>query len=494
VVGDKMTGTKRVAKGTQYIVFDEDDRAPPGFGLYVGKLRKTFIVQVRVGKKVTRVTIGDYPRINVNTGNAYTDARLLASELRRSLKSGEDIQQMRQEEREVIATTLGDVLQNYLRQYKLGSDPRENSIKAIQAAIGRLDKWLDRSLRSIGSKVVEDIYLDIAVAQGHVTAAEQTLMWCRAAFNVHIEQQQANRNRASFDGELLVNPFAYARRFLRTRQQLEAAYADNNARNPVENLPGRLGVWLNAVWEKRASNRDAADYLLLTLLVGARKSETAKLAWRERVLEAGLREADFSVITLDDAGEFGNVTFRETKSGQTHTIPIGRFATWLMMQRREDRPNGVYVFPSSSKNPNTKSPHYNSPREFVASLRTYLEDASRERAWQSLLTSQSRSAPKRGKSEFEGDSVLRADFDQRYQPQWRFTMHDLRRTFCTVAVNVEGMPYAVVQQLMNHGQLGNVTSRYGKPTQDALRTYMQKLEDELLKYGTMLPIPTTTTK
>ena len=49
------------------------------------------------------------------------------------------------------------------------------------------------------------------------------------------------------------------------------------------------------------------------------------------------------------------------------------------------------------------------------------------------------------------------------------------------------MPYAVVQQLMNHGQMGNVTARYGKPSQDTLRRYMQKLEDEILRHATVLP-------
>ena len=78
-------------------------------------------------------------------------------------------------------------------------------------------------------------------------------------------------------------------------------------------------------------------------------------------------------------------------------------------------------------------------------------------------------------------------FAQPYPPQWKFTMHDLRRTFCTVAVNTEGMPYAVVQQLMNHSQMGNVTARYGKPTKEALRKHMQELENELLRYAAALP-------
>ena len=89
----------------------------------------------------------------------------------------------------------------------------------------------------------------------------------------------------------------------------------------------------------------------------------------------------------------------------------------------------------------------------------------------------------------ETGRVLRRtlQFAQPYPPQWKFTMHDLRRTFCTVAVNIEGMPYAVVQQLMNHSQMGNVTARYGKPTKEALRKHMQELENELLRHATTLP-------
>jgi hypothetical protein len=41
----------------------------------------------------------------------------------------------------------------------------------------------------------------------------------------------------------------------------------------------------------------------------------------------------FSVLTLPDGDGFGPVTFRGTKSGSTHSVPLGRFATWLMRER-----------------------------------------------------------------------------------------------------------------------------------------------------------------
>lgn len=388
IEGEKMTGVEKVEAPEQYTVYDADRHAVAGFGLYVGKRRKTFVLQTRVGTRVTKVKLGDYPRLNVNTGDPLTDARLVASDVRFAMKRGEDIQQLRSEERQIVATTLGDVLRGYLHQYRQGKDPRQNSIKAIEAAIRRLDPWVGKSLRSIGSDTVDQIWHAIAVEQGHRTAAEQTLMWCRAAFNVHIERQQADRNRASFEGELLVNPFNIARRKMRTRSELEAQYHDKKVRNPLDNTPERLGAWLDALWAKRSHNRDAVDYMMLTLLLGARRSETAQLVWGDRLSAQGLKEADYSVLALPHGQEQGQATFRGTKSGFAHSLPLGRFATWLMRQRHAHNRDQLYVFPSSSKNPATKSPHYNSPREFVASLRASLQKQSQSRASDALLTEQ----------------------------------------------------------------------------------------------------------
>ena len=115
----------------------------------------------------------------------------------------------------------------------------------------------------------------------------------------------------------------------------------------------------------------------------------------------------------------------------------------------------------------------------MSSLRTTLERQSLQKAWDAYATA--------FKAKGQQPPMTLEQFAQSYPSQWKFTMHDLRRTFCTVAVNIEGMPYAVVQQLMNHSQMGNVTARYGKPTKEALRKHMQELENELLRHATTLP-------
>lgn len=479
VQDDKMVGVIEVDQPSAYIVSDVGQNSVPGLCLYVGKKRKTFYLQIRVGERVTRVALGHYPILDVNTGNADNDVRVVARDTHSSMRRGEDTVQLRSGERDIVATTLGDVMHNYLMDYKSGKKQRPNTIKAIEAAIRRLKPWIRLSLRSVGSNTVYAIWEQIAVKEKHRTAAEQTLMWCRAAFNLQIRKQKADKNLASSGDDLLVNPFDVAKDRMRTRAELEAEYEEKGVRNPLANTPDRLGVWLDALWSKRELNRDAVDYMLLTLLTGARKSETAQLVWRDRLSETNEDERDFSVIELPEDGEQAQITFRKTKSGVTHSVPIGRFATSLMRMRYEAYPDHLEVFPASSKNPATKSRFYNSPREFVASLRSTLDAASREDAWRAY-------AAKRD-LDCAASALERENFDRRYKSPWLFTMHDLRRTFCTVAVNIEGMPYAVVQHLMNHSQMSNITARYGKPTHHTLRRYMQKLEDELLRHATLLP-------
>ena len=476
-----------------YIVFDEDPRAPQGLGFYVGKKKRTFVIQVRVGKKVVKSTIGDYHNLNVNTGLLTTDARLAGVEVRLSLKKGIPLNEERKRERALQEVTLQVILENYLKTYQLGNNPRDNSIKAIEAAMRRLKPWMGYSVLNIGHDVVKEIWKKIAVTEGHRTAAEQTLMWCRTAFNVYIDGGRADSNLPDAMSVGLINPFLYARRLMRKRHELEEQYLKNGVRNPLDNDPEHLGKWLNAVWEKRQSNRGAADYLLTTLLVGARRNETSRLAWSKKLEKMSAKErSEYSEVDFDAEEGQGRLIFRGTKNGTTHIVPMGKFLRWLLMERLKDCGSGMYVFPSSSRNPNTISPYYNSAREFVYSLRKHLDTDKRELDWQKhwAEVQESRGLNSGRVTKAEIKKVMSeemAAFDKDFVGTWNFTMHDLRRTFCTVAINVDGMPYAVVQHLMNHGQMKSVTARYGRPSVGTLRDYMQRLETELLKHGTALP-------
>ena len=61
-----------------------------------------------------------------------------------------------------------------------------------------------------------------------------------------------------------------------------------------------------------------------------------------------------------------------------------------------------------------------------------------------------------------------------------FTLHDLRRTFITVAESLDIPAYAL-KRLLNHKMTQDVTAGYIVMDVERLRTPMQKITDHLLK-------------
>jgi hypothetical protein len=54
-----------------------------------------------------------------------------------------------------------------------------------------------------------------------------------------------------------------------------------------------IRTFLAALHNKRGFNRLGCDYLLLTILTGARKEETATLCWREALTEEEVRTTSY---------------------------------------------------------------------------------------------------------------------------------------------------------------------------------------------------------
>jgi integrase len=64
-----------------------------------------------------------------------------------------------------------------------------------------------------------------------------------------------------------------------------------------------------------------------------------------------------------------------------------------------------------------------------------------------------------------------------------FTLHDLRRTFITVAESLDIPAYAI-KRLVNHKLSGDVTAGYIVGDVERLRAPMQRITDYLLRLGT----------
>lgn len=149
------------------------------------------------------------------------------------------------------------------------------------------------------------------------------------------------------------------------------------------------------------------------------------------VLFNGLRRSEASTLQWDTVDFKGQAfTIPETKNHRPHTLPFSDFTRELLERRFETR-TSPYVFPSETE------------RGYLIEPRTAVERVS----------------------ELSGVS---------------FTLHDLRRTFTTLAESLDIPSYAL-KRLINHKDPNDVTGGYIISDVERLRRPMQQICDYMLQ-------------
>ena len=144
----------------------------------------------------------------------------------------------------------------------------------------------------------------------------------------------------------------------------------------------------------------------------------------------GLRREEGASLkweNVDLAG--GTLTVCNTKNHEDHTLPLSDFLLELLKQRKNTT-EGEYVFPGDGR-----TGYINEPRKFM-------------------------------------NKVIAATGIE-------FTLHDLRRTFITVAESLDIPAYAL-KRLLNHKMNNDVTAGYIITDVERLRIPMQRITDYML--------------
>ena len=413
--------------GSEYIVYDSSQNSPRGFGVRVGKTSKRYIVQRKVGEKITKWVVAGCGDMTLD--EARDKARIGIQE---SVKHGESPTKI-DRQKAADELTLGDCFESYIAHLKGRSPPaKENSFKSLANGRKKFADWEAKTVRSISAKMALARFDEIA-ATGR-TAAEAASRWALAAVGKAIEFEAHHAAGANRPPSLVYNPFTILKteqRF-RSRAALEQEYKRKGIRNPMDPKDA-LGKWLAAVWGKKAANPTGADYLILTLLWGMRRGESCKVKWRHRITDVEARDSSF--VDLKNKRLF----VYDTKNRMDHELPLGPCALELLTRREEDSqreagPPTKWVFPARS--PASKFGHYSDPR--------ILMEAAREEA---------------------GIDLLRP--------------HDLRRTFGRIAEDL-GFPPSTIKRLLNHSALSDATSRYTDQTWRRLQDRMARVEEVVL--------------
>lgn len=197
--------------------------------------------------------------------------------------------------------------------------------------------------------------------------------------------------------------------------------------NPVERL-SQTRAWYT-IERKRTliKPHELGDWFAATMQLN---NETTR-HYLYLVLFTGLRRSEASRLQWDDVDfEDKTLTINETKNHQVHVLPLSDFLYELLIKRFENK-TGPYVFPSESE------------RGYLIEPRTAVKRVS----------------------ELSGV---------------KFTMHDLRRTFITIAESLDIPGYAL-KRLLNHKDSNDVTAGYIVSNVDRLRIPMQQITDFIIK-------------
>jgi integrase len=432
--------------GGNYIVTDDHPDAPTGFGLRVSKTVKTYVVKLRVSGKMVTATVGRHPELLLGRGvPPERNARFLAGAIVARLRGGEDVNAVKREEAiasRAGAKTLGDLFDDWRHGY-LNNPKRKarpNTLLAVQKARERLgDVLMSRPADKLSYKELEVFFQE--KAKEHLTASEQTIRWVSAVYNRANDQLQLDALEADVEPTLYRNPakLLAMKGYLRDKSELERDYAKKGVRRPLSGQAMGFRRWMDYILDARSrfNSRTAADYMLVTVVMGYRRMETKTLKWRHRMKDSEAAQGNF--VDMENR----LIVLHVTKNRYMHVLPIPDYLYGLLCERRElVGKKTPWVFPAYSRSPLRKVEHYSDSRGFM-------------------------------------DGVTAAT-------NVRFSEHDLRRTFGNIMSQLK-MPTTVAKQLLNHKQGDGVTGLYTAQSNEQLVATINEIETEMLSYATAGP-------
>lgn len=352
---------------------------------------KSFIIEKRINNKVKRKTLGRFGELTVE------QARKEAQKFLGQVASGHD--PIAEKKTALIqGVTLKEAFELYL---KVRSGLKDTTVRDYRRLMKEIfGKWQDRELKNITKDMVQKLHHDYG--QRSEARANNAMRLLKAIFNFAKGQYEDAQGRSLFPE----NP-------VDRLSHVKAWYRVERRRTLIKK--SELAAWFDAVERLRVegapTSETIADYLLLLLLTGLRRSEGMNLQWSD---------VDFVDRTL---------TITDTKNREPLILPLSDYL-YALLKRREGLNESSFVFPGS-----------------------------------------------------QGGKIIEPRKQLFKVTEWSgvaFTLHDLRRTFITIAESLELSQYAI-KHLVNHKIPNDVTAGYIVMDPERLRPAMEKITHAILQ-------------
>ena len=278
-------------KGWQY----HYDTKVRGLGIGISSTgTRTFIVYRKIQGRPERLTLGRYPDLSIE------QARNKATEANAQIAKGENPNDLKREARKEMS--LGDLFIDYLEKH---AKLHKKSWQSDEEQFNRyMQAWSKKKLSSLEKRDIQTIHAKVGSDHGHY-AANRLLSLLHTLFNKAID----------WDIWQKANPVQGIQKFReKSRERFLAR----------DEMP----VFLKAL--ENEANDIARDYILMSLLTGARKANVLAMRWDEINLNTTLWRIP------------------ETKNGTEHSIPLVPEAVALLKKRFKHKQSD-WVFPGTGK-------------------------------------------------------------------------------------------------------------------------------------------------
>ena len=267
------------------------DSKEQGLSLYVtAKGAITFFVRKRISGKDERVLLGAFPTITVE------NARKLALKAKSEVAQGINPNCKRQKLRQEISfkELFHEYMERYSKKYKRSWIYDEREVNKF------LSHWFQRKISTINKQDIQTLHEKIKEENG-LYQANRILERIRAIYNKGIEWGWEGRN-----------PAAGVKKF---KEKSRDRFIQ----------PNELPRLFQALEEEE--NHAARDYIWISLLTGARKSNVLAMRWEE----------------IDWHRKEWRIP--ETKNGEVLHVPLTEHALKVLRMRKSEA-IGEWVFPS----------------------------------------------------------------------------------------------------------------------------------------------------
>lgn len=368
-----------------------------GFGVRItANGVKSYVIEKRIGRHVRRKTLGRAEVLSTE------EARIEAQKFLGDVARGRDPIALKREA-EARQVTLKEAFDEYMAVRTGLSDQTVHDYNRVMREMFK--DWQSRYLTEITKDMVQSRHRRYGAKSP--ARANNGMRVLRAVFNFARGQYEDAQGRSLFP-ENPVSRLSHTRSWYREKRRQTVI------------TRSQLPKWAKGVESLREGkdplSETVADYLLLLLFTGLRRSEGLNLEW-DRV---DLEEKTLTIV--------------ETKNHETLVLPLSEYLCDLLRRRKKDRDEREskepYVFPGRNEGPMVEM---------------------RKQMWKVT----------------EKSGV-------------RFTLHDLRRTFITVAEGLELSVYAI-KRLVNHKTGADVTAGYVIMSQERLRQAMRRITEEILE-------------